>query len=87
MPTLLAVVLAKLRVQQAQKVRKALPPTTLHTASLGAVENPGVLPAIPQQCPLALLLLALCVPQRSAEGAGKDPFGLTIHHGLLDSIL
>ena len=87
MPPLLPVLLAQLWVQQSEEVGKTLPTTTLHAAAFGAMEHPGVLRGIPQQCPLTELLLALCAPQWSAEGAGKDPFGVPTCRIFLNSIL
>ena len=86
-PALLPVLLAQPRVQQAQEVGKALPTTTLHAAAFGAMEYPGELRAVPEQCPLALLPIALCAPQWSAKGAGKNPFGVPTCRDFLNSIL
>ena len=47
-PALLPILLAQPRVQQTEEVGKTLAATTLQTASLGAMEHPGVLRAVPK---------------------------------------
>jgi len=86
-PTIFLVRLTKSRVKGTNQVAEGHTPHTLHSPLLGAVEDPGVLGGIPEQCCLAVLLLSLCASQWSTEGANELPFVATTRTHYLLSIL
>lgn len=74
MPSVPLIRISQGRIQGTDEIAEGLTTHTLQTPLLGAVEDPGVLEVIPEQCSFAFIPLGFSASTRRTEGTTEDPF-------------